>query len=189
MNTTPSTQPSAQLSTKRQYWMPIRPYNVIAAINRMAAATGSLRTATLTSGADYNGHRVTVDFNTCRQCWIAEYFWAERIVLGRGNDFEAVLGSALREYNRGALGAEVWVNVYTDEEAAICEKAGLSIRSDETMAAHRATWYTDLHGEVNQAMRYEQQLGVPATGFLANSKSLVEYQAKVEEFLAERRKR
>lgn len=58
------------------YWLPTRPYNVIAAINRMAAATGSPRYAMAAHGADYNGHSVGVYWNHYRGYWLAEYTWS-----------------------------------------------------------------------------------------------------------------
>ena len=71
-------------NTARKFWIPTRPYSLIDAINRMAAATGSPRYAELATYADYNGHYVTVSFNEYRRYWVAEYTWAGRVVIGRG---------------------------------------------------------------------------------------------------------
>jgi hypothetical protein len=170
-----------------QFWMPTRPFSVIDAINRMAAATGSMRFAAAASSANYNGHRVTVSFNTYRQYWVADYFWAGRVVLSRGSsEIQPALDAALREYNRGALGAEVIVDARNEAEAEACIKAGLVPYSEAARAAHDATWRTDLHNEVNDAMELERQVGIPAVGFLANSATMDEYKGKVDAFEAER---
>lgn len=170
-----------------QFWLPTRPYNIIAAINRVAAATGSPRYAQAAHGADYNGHHVTVYFNDYRKYWLAEYTWAGRQVLARGG-LESCLKAAKAEYDRGALGASVAVTVDNEADAALCQAMGFLPWSKEIEAAHDATWRTELHGEVNMALRYEQQVGIPATGFLANSKTMAEYKAKIDAFSAERRR-
>lgn len=54
------------------YWFPTRPYSLIDAVNRMAAATGSCRYAQLSHYADYNGHHVTVTFNDYRRYWVTQ---------------------------------------------------------------------------------------------------------------------
>lgn len=70
---------------KTKFELPTRPYSPIDALNRRAAATGSLGYAMRAAGASYNGHRVTVAFNSHRKYWTAEYYWAGRIVLERGS--------------------------------------------------------------------------------------------------------
>ncbi len=92
------------------FHMPERPYSPIDSLNRRAAALGSPRYAQLAAGANYNGHRVAVQFNTYKQYWTAEYFWAGRVVLARGK-FAACLAAALAEYKRDALGSSVVVEV------------------------------------------------------------------------------
>jgi hypothetical protein len=53
-------------------------------------------------------------------------------------------------------------------------------------ANDKPEWWTDLHEEVSSAMTLEQHLGIPATGFLANSTSVEEYKAKLDGFKRER---
>lgn len=40
--------------------LPQRPFKLVDAVNRMALATGSTRTAQQAAHADYNGHRIVV---------------------------------------------------------------------------------------------------------------------------------
>ena len=122
-------------TTNRTYHLPVRPYSPIDAVNRAASAKGSPRYAQNTADADYNGHAVRVYFNDYRGYWVADYTWAGRNVLARG-PFTSVLDAALREYNRGALGASLAVEVpetHADALAsaeAACE-AGTLVRGAE----------------------------------------------------------
>lgn len=108
--------------TSQHFHAPVRPYGVIDAHNRMAAALGSPRYAKLTTHADYNGHHVRLTWNSFRSYYVAEYTWAGRVVLARGG-FAECLRAALREYDRGALGAAIEVALRDgDEEAqSLCE--------------------------------------------------------------------
>jgi hypothetical protein len=99
------------------FHIPTRPYSPIDALNRAAAAMGSPSYAARTAGADYNGHRVTVSYNEHCHYWIAEYVWAGRVVLRRGNLEDCVV-AALVEFDRGALGSEVVVKVQSSDAAA-----------------------------------------------------------------------
>lgn len=89
--------------------LPTIPYDLIAAINRAAAATGSVGYAMATAHANYNGHRVSVVFNDYRQYWITEHFWGERVVHFRGG-FQGALEAGKAEYAIGALGTQVVAN-------------------------------------------------------------------------------
>lgn len=169
-----------------KFWIPTRPYNLIGAINRMAAATGSMRYAQLAADADYNGHHVTVSFNDYRGYWIAEYFWAGRNVLARG-ELSHCLRAAKEEHDRGALGSTVVVTVSTDEDAAEVMAAGFAPYDKESEAAHFAAWKDARFAEINGAMDYERHGLAPAVGFLANSATVEEYEAKLETFFAQRK--
>jgi hypothetical protein len=184
-----------------QFWLATRPYNVIAAINRMAAATGSVRYAIAAADANYNGHAVSVYFNTYRGYWLADYTWSGRNVLARGS-LESCLRAAKAEYDRGALGACVRAsypnpakgsdhnpNESTKAFARLCLSAGYVEGEDSTWADEqvKSTWWTPLHDEVSNAMALEKHGIAPAVGFLANSKTLEEYRAKLDAHYAERR--
>jgi hypothetical protein len=182
------------------FWLPTRPYNVIAAINRMAAATGSCQYAMSTANADYNGHSVSIDWNHYRGYWIARYTWAGTIVIARGRLVDC-LRTGKAEYDRGALGAEVMVrypkpsNVPGDHEpsetveefAKLCAEEGYTNENELSPEAHDATWRTPLHALVNDAMSYQRYGLAPAVGFLANSKTVEEYEAKLKAHFDERK--
>lgn len=118
------------------------PYGITTALNRRAAAVGSVGHARGASHADYNGHSVHVSWNDFRRYYIAEYTWAGRNVLARGS-LESCLNAALSYYRKGALGASVTVRLREDdtEGRALCEAtpqlfAGAEPESD---------WYTWRH--------------------------------------------
>jgi hypothetical protein len=67
-----------------EFHLSVRPYSPIDAHNRAAAAKGSSRYAGATAGADYNGYHVTLAWNDYRRYYVAEYFWAGRVVIARG---------------------------------------------------------------------------------------------------------
>ncbi len=172
--------------TTRHFYLPTRPYNVIQAINRMAAATGSMRYAQLAESADYNGHHVGFyEPNSFKRYWTAVYFWAGNHTIGRGSLTDC-LKAAKAEHDRGALGATATLTVDNDEDAAACLAEGYT----EGQEPADCPWFTDLHKEVGQAMRYEKTGLVPgAVGMLANSKTLAEYKGKVDAAIAEQRAR
>ena len=72
----------------------------------------------MASYADYNGHRVTLSWNDYRRYYVAEYYWAGRVVLSRGR-FESCLRATLEEYGRGALGASASIIPEPNDSAAI----------------------------------------------------------------------
>jgi hypothetical protein len=119
-----------------EFHLPIRPYGVIDAYNRKAAAVGSPRYAQATEYANYNGHHVTLSWNDYRRYYVAEYFWAGRVVIARG-DFAYCLRAAIEEYNRGALGAS----------ASICPRAddleAVKLCEDDTRIGKGSLWTGD----------------------------------------------
>ena len=176
-----------------QKFLVTRPYSVIDAINRMAAATGSMRYASATSHADYNGHRITVSWNNYRGYWIAEYFWAGRVVLARGTLADC-LQAAKSEYERGALGASVTAS-FAPRADSIGDRLPTESEEDFTrlcaelgfVDADDMSWRTPMHDLVGDAMGWERHGLAPAVGYLANSTSVEEYKAKLDAFFAERK--
>lgn len=170
------------------YCLPTLPYSLTDAVNRAALATGSTRAAAAGHQADYNGHRVTVSFNTFRQYWVADYTWAGRVVLARGS-FENCLIAALREYTRGALGSSVHV-VLRDEdldEAQLAILHGFLPKAEAE--AKDAEWRDARYAETHHALNMEGQLGIPAVTFLIQSTSVEDFRAKIHEHCQERRLR
>lgn len=168
-----------------QLHLPTRPYSLVDAINRCAAATGSVGYAMATAYADYNGHHVRVYFNGYRGYWLAEYHWGERVVLARGT-FEQAIQAARREYDRGALGAGATVDAGTDEQITIARAAGFV--ADEELAA-LPVWHTPLYGLVGDALRTERQFGVPAIHTLLDATDEADYHAKLDALFQARRPR
>ncbi len=88
-----------------QYWIPTKPYSFIDALNRSAAATGSVRFAKLASTADYNGHRNTLMWNDYRGYYVGEYYWGERVVFVRTPVFASALLAGVQAWRAQGLGA------------------------------------------------------------------------------------
>lgn len=142
-----------------EFHLPVRPYSPIDALNRKAAALGSPRYAAATAYADYNGHHVTLSWNSYRGYYVAEYFWAGRVVVARG-DFANCLAAVLAEYARGALGASATVVPREDdaEAIALCERTaelsrGSIWRKDENGRSLSRPWWTWQHECANAAAR------------------------------------
>jgi hypothetical protein len=172
------------MANEQGFWLPTIPYSIIDAINRMAAATGSMRYAQLAADANYNGHFVRVYFNDYRGYWLTEYQWGERCVLSRSADLARCLEAGKAEYARGARGTTVVCYVKTEADADLCRAAGFVPYSDETEKAHYATWQDARFALLHEARDYERYGMAPAVGFLANSKTADEYKAKLEAHLS-----
>lgn len=161
-----------------------RPYTLIDGINRMSLATGGVRNASIGANAGYNGHRVDVSRNAYGS-FSASYTWAGLCWLARSATFEQALVAAEQEYARGAKGAATRVDCYTVEQVEICKARGYVTKEESD--ALTAQWRDARHDEINGALSFERQFGVPAVGFLANSATVAEYNAKVDQFIADRR--
>lgn len=170
--------------SRTELFYPQRPYSLIAAINRIALATGTLSNAIKGADADYNGHRVTVDFSSFRS-WAATYHWGRLVWLASRTTFESALEAAEREYNRGALGAETCVLCETQAEIEVCLARGYvtPARAEEL----KAEWQDARFAEINAARDLERWFGIPAPGLLANSATVEEYKAKLADFRGKRR--
>lgn len=158
-----------------EYWLPTRPYTLIDACNRMAAATGSHRAAIASMNANYNGHRVRVDYSQYRK-WAATYTWSGIRWLASRCDFETALEAALRDYNRGDLGSEVIVKCETDEQVEICKAKGMvPFPGFEARNQMVADFIGPLAPRVNEAVRNG------TTGILIECSSVEEYDQRVRE--------
>lgn len=131
---------------------PVRPYSPIDALNRRAAKVGSPGYAMLTANVNYNGHHISVSYNTYRKYYIAEYCWAGRVVLSRGTLTQCV-AAAMTYYNRGDLGASVSIgHIRSEDEAeldALVAQHGL-VPGD---APRKLTWYTWRHEAAVESVR------------------------------------
>lgn len=171
-------------TTATVYHAPVRPYSPIAARNRRAAAVGAPRTIQATECADYNGHAVTVDWNSYRRYYVAQYFWAGRRVLARGT-FAACLQAALREYHRGAAGASIRVFPRADDAEAIaaCEAEPALVSGE--MPRERGDWWTWRHDVAVDGVRDYAHPNTPGIIFdwelLQAAASRADYEASIRE--------
>jgi hypothetical protein len=133
------------------YHLPVRPYSPIDALNRMAAAIGSIRLAQAAHGANYNGHHVTVSWNDYRKYYVARYTWAGDIVLARGTA-EACVAAAVAEYNRGALGASVEVTLSDGDTARVLQMYPQLVPGECVFGA-KCDWHTWRHDCAREAAR------------------------------------
>jgi hypothetical protein len=159
-----------ELAGEQAWEIPTRPYTVIDAINRSAAATGSVRYAQLAEGGDYNGHHVAVYFNDYRGYWLAEYHWGERVVLRRGSLLECAEAAA-REFERGARGASA--KLVIDPKALTSDLTRIDVGYLEALGFVRVplqasaryaplrrslpAWWTWKHGEAGHAVDLERR--------------------------------
>jgi|WetSurMetagenome_2_1015567.scaffolds.fasta_scaffold42577_4 hypothetical protein len=61
------------------FYMPTKPYTLIDAVNRRAAATGgSVRYAQASAGADYNGNDLSLTWNDYRGYYVVQYYFGRR---------------------------------------------------------------------------------------------------------------
>jgi hypothetical protein len=173
---------------KQTFWLPTRPYTLIDAVNRMALATGSTRSATAGSVAGYNGHSIQfVKPNKLKPYWTCYYTWDGIRTIGRGS-LESCLQAAKAEYDKGARGANAYVTVTTEEDAAKCLAAGFQPWSKEIEAAHHATFMDGRWDAIHTARDLERHGIVPgAVGMLVNSKTVEEFKAQVDVFIARQR--
>ena len=126
----------------KEYELPTIPYGPIDALNRRAAAVGSPGYAIKTAHANYNGHHVTVWWNDYKGYYIADYTWAGRIVIARG-DFASCFAAAVAYYNKGDLAACVWFTLKEGDEEAL-KLIASDNRIIEKGTASR-DWYTWQH--------------------------------------------
>ena len=173
----------------KEFFIPTKPYSIIDAVNRMALATGSVQGAISGQSADFNGHRLRLEWNNYRSYYVGEYTWNGRNVFHRGTDFEAALCVSLNEFDRGGRGTSLYVSPHGDEDmvrAANCPK--LMAWSEEIEKAEDAKWKTWAYAEVNSALRMERQFSIPYVAHLIQAKTKEEYDALVQGEFDKRKK-
>jgi hypothetical protein len=167
----------AAAATAGRYWIPTRPYNLVDAVNRCAAATGSVRYAMLSADASYNGHAVTVTYNDYRDYCVCEHFWGGRVVHCRGS-MEAALRAGRREYDLGHRGTSVATCDLTPDEAAIALALGYIPWSAEGQEAWEALWYTELHACVGEAIGDARHFGGDTAHLLLQAADKIDYRER-----------
>lgn len=98
-----------------QFHIPTKPYSLVDAINRCAAATGSVGYAMATADSDYNGHRLGLYWNDYRRYYVCDYHWGERIVITRNEDFAQALAASKREFARQGRGASLIISARPED--------------------------------------------------------------------------
>lgn len=161
----------------KRYFLPTIPYSLIDAINRAAAATGSIGYAMAASSANYNGHSISVTFNEYRKYWITEYWWAGRVVITRGS-CEQALRAGKAEYDRGAKGARITTGPLTEEQAAYAVSLGYQEWSEEAEKAADATWEDSRHAQVGDALWWQKNGHPEYIPMLLECKTGEEYTAR-----------
>lgn len=172
------------------YVLPTKPYSAIDAINRVAAATGSIRYAMAAEGADYNGNHASLVWNDYRQGWQGYFTWAGLhyiINASERTSTEDALQRMRAWYDREGRGGSVsasFGNAPAEKKAefrALASKYGFILPGEED-----TSWVTWLHGAVTDVIWYDKNMGVPVKLALESS-SLEEWKAKRDALLAGRR--
>lgn len=125
--------------------LPTKEFSPVVAKNRIAAATGGMSIAMVSSSADYNGHVGHITWVERTQQYTATYTWGGLRYLCRGS-FEDCLTAALKVYNGYQKG---WTfNIQT--RVGDTEAAELCGRTPEVMAGDAphlfdSSWWTWRH--------------------------------------------
>jgi hypothetical protein len=175
----------AAIATPGKYWIPTRPYDLIDAINRCAAATGSVEYAMKAADTSYNGHSVTISYNDYRDWCICEHWWGGRVVHARGS-MEAALRAGRREYDLGHRGTTVRTCDLTPDEARYALSLGYIPWSSEAEEAWDALWYTELHACVGEAFSDRRFFGHDTAHLLLKAIDKIDYQEKKQRMHADR---
>jgi hypothetical protein len=169
----------AVIATAGPYWLPTRPYTLVDAINRCAAATGSVRYAMLAADANYNGHHVTVSYNDYRDYCVCEHYWGGRVVHARGS-MAAVLRAGRYEYDLDHRGTSVRTCDLTPDEAATALSLGYMPWSAEAEETWNALWYTELHACASEALSDARHFGYDTAHLLMQASSKIDYYERKE---------
>ena len=139
--------------THVQFYLPTKPYSVVDAINRVAAATGSVGYARGSANANYNGHYINLSWNDYRGYYVAEHYWGERVVHARSADPVAAVRAAVCEYQAQGRGASLHASVRSEHADAV---RALDLLIEGTEPSDYGPWYTWRHKLVGDAMSWER---------------------------------
>ncbi len=136
--------------------IPAIAYTPIDALNRAAAAVGSYRTAMLSRSANYNGHRITVEYNSFRKNWVAFYYYGGHFYLARGS-FQEAIKAAFNYMKRGALGSSVRITLRVtdngfDDAFDFCCKHD-AIQNKEWEREDSLDWWTWQHDVAGSSVK------------------------------------
>lgn len=117
-------------------------------VDDLRLATGSIRGAIASSSADFNGHSLSLYWNDYRRYYVVEYYWGERRVICRSEDFNVALKAAKEEFSRQGRGASLKVSP-RDIDVELAKKDEDLIEGKE----ENKEWYTWKHKQVASALR------------------------------------
>ncbi len=133
------------------FFLPTKPYDIIAAINRAAAATGSVEFASRAAHASYNGHYVTLAWNDYRQYWVGGFTWSGWQVIVRSADLAEAVRGCKEFYDKDGLGAKLAVCVTREEDIALLRADPAFTEGEEDFA--NLPWRNWKYAMVNAALR------------------------------------
>jgi hypothetical protein len=132
------------------FHLPVKPYDIVGAINRSAAATGSVRYAMAAAHADYNGHGLTLAWNDYRGYYVGEYFFGGREVIVRSPDFAEALAASKKFYADQGMGASLRVHP-REQDVPLARADADLIEGEENVRTK--DWWTWKHDRVSEALR------------------------------------
>jgi hypothetical protein len=135
----------------KTFHLPTKPYDIIAAVNRAAAATGYVGYALRASSASYNGHGLTLAWNDYRAYWVGGYTWSGWQVIVRSESFADALQACKEFYAKDGLGASLAVYVTRGEDEAIIRADADFIEGKEEAA--QMPWITWKFGRTHASLR------------------------------------
>ena len=127
-----------------KYHAPTKPFSIIDAHNRRALAQGSSPAAGYS--ADYNGHRVRLEWNDYRGEYVGSYVWNGINRIARGS-LESVAHRCLSFHARGGRGASLDVRIRSEDAHVLAPfvEAGELVETTEESAAADMLWHTWRH--------------------------------------------
>lgn len=127
-----------------KYHAPTKPFSIIDAHNRRALAQGNNPAAGFS--ADYNGHRVDLEWNDYRGEYVGSYVWNGINRIARGS-LESVAHRCLDFHARGGRGASLNVRVRAEDAHVLAPfvEAGELVETTEESAAADMVWHTWRH--------------------------------------------
>ena len=130
-----------------EYHTPRKPFSVVDAYNRSAAAKGSPAYAQASVGGSYDGRCATLRWNEYRQYYVCQYTWSGNRVVCRDKDLMACLSRALAWYDKQGRGAQlkVFPRVEDRQYLAIAVLEGKLFPATAENVATFNAWHTWRH--------------------------------------------
>jgi len=165
-----------------QFYLPTKPYSFIDAINRRAAATGSVGYAMAAASADYNGHFLTVSWNSFRGYYVGEYHWGERVVVVRNTKIAEVLRVAKEWYKQSGRGARVSFHVKPEDAEVL--RADPDVKPGD-IKEEPLDWQDWRFPLLTNVLDDEKRYGIPVK-IILDATSKEDYEARRRSMLEER---